>query len=260
MLVDPWYPEGTSFAANEEVTKRVEARILGLEGVEGVTTWVGSGAERFVLVLDQIFPQTNASQMIVMPRDMKAREKLRTALPALLATEFPEVRARAKLLPNGPPVAYPVQFRVVGPEASHVRAYADEVKAIMRANPNLRGINDNWNESVKTLHLDIDQDRRAPSASPAPGLSQAARIVNGGNNIGQYRDGDKLIDIVLPAAKRRAAIADLATATCYRQRTCRSTRSRPHALPGSRACSGAIPGTTPPRCRATSSRACRARP
>ena len=159
VLVDLWYPEGTSFAANEAVTKRVEARILRLEGVEGVTTWIGSGAERFVLVLDQIFPQTNVSQMIVMPRDMKARERLRTALPALLATEFPEVRGRAKVLPNGPPVAYPVQFRVVGPEASHVRAYADEVKAIMRANPNLRGINDNWNESVKALHLDVDQDK-----------------------------------------------------------------------------------------------------
>src|SRR5678815_3834380 len=136
IVVDLWYPEGTSFAANEAVTKRVEARLRDLDGVANVTTWVGSGAERFVLVLDQIFPQTNASQMIVMPKDMKARERLRAALPALLASEFPEARARAKLLPNGPPVAYPVQFRVVGPEASHVRAYADEVKAIMRTNPN----------------------------------------------------------------------------------------------------------------------------
>jgi multidrug efflux pump subunit AcrB len=213
VLVDLWYPEGTSFAANEEVTKRVEARILRLEGVEGVTTWVGSGAERFVLVLDQIFPQTNASQMIVMPRDMKARERLRIALPALLATEFPEARGRAKVLPNGPPVPYPVQFRVVGPEASHVRAYADEVKAIMRANPNLRGVNDNWNESVKALHLDVDQDKARALGVTSSGLSQAARIVNGGNNIGQYRDGDKLIDIVLrQPAPPGEAITDLANA------------------------------------------------
>ncbi|MCE9661238.1 MAG: efflux RND transporter permease subunit [Burkholderiales bacterium] len=213
VLVDLWYPEGTSFAANQEVTQRVEARILGLEGVENVTTWVGSGAERFVLVLDQVFPQTNASQLIVMPRDMKAREKLRTALPALLATEFPEARARAKLLPNGPPVAYPVQFRVVGPEASRVRAYADEVKAIMRANPNLRGVNDNWNESVKALHLDIDQDKARALGVTSQGIAQAAHVVNGGSNIGQYRDGDKLIDIVLrqPAGPGNA-ISDLANA------------------------------------------------
>ncbi|MEP7303211.1 MAG: efflux RND transporter permease subunit, partial [Caldimonas sp.] len=211
VLVDLWYPEGTSYAANEEVTKRVEARILELDGVANVTTWVGSGAERFALVLDQIFPQTNASQMIVLPRDMKAREKLRAALPALLATEFPEARARAKLLPNGPPVAYPVQFRVVGPEASHVRAYADEVKAIMRANPNLRGVNDNWNESVKTLHLDIDQDKARALGVTSQGIAQAAHTINGGSNVGQFRDGDKLIDIVLrQPLNERGAISDMA--------------------------------------------------
>ena len=210
IMLDLWYPEGTSYAANEEVTKRVEKRILGLEGVSDVTTWIGSGAERFVLVLDQIFPQSNASQMIVMPRDMKARERIRIALPGLLAGEFPEVRARAKLLPNGPPVAYPVQFRVVGPELSHVRAYADEVKAIMRENPNLRGVNDNWNESVKSLHLDIDQDKARALGVTSQGIAQAAHTINGGTNVGQFRDGDKLIDIVLRQPQNeRSAISDM---------------------------------------------------
>jgi multidrug efflux pump len=210
ILVDLWYPEGTSYAANEEVTKRVEKRVLGLDGVSDVTTWVGSGAERFVLVLDQIFPQSNASQMIVMPRDMKSRERLRMALPELLAGEFPEVRARAKLLPNGPPVAYPVQFRVVGPEPSHVRAYADEVKAIMRTNPNMRGVNDNWNESVKALHLDIDQDKARALGVTSQGIAQAAHTINGGSNVGQFRDGDKLIDIVLRQPQNeRGAISDM---------------------------------------------------
>ena len=148
-----------------------------------------------------------------MPQDMKAREKLRSGLPALLATEFPEARGRAKLLPNGPPVAYPVQFRVVGPEASHVRAYADEVKAIMRANPNLRGVNDNWNESVKALHLDVDQDKARALGVTSQGIAQAARTINGGSNIGQYRDGDKLIDIVLRQPRdERSAVTDLANA------------------------------------------------
>ncbi|MEP6740741.1 MAG: efflux RND transporter permease subunit, partial [Caldimonas sp.] len=213
VLVDLWFPEGTSYAANEEVTKRVEARVLGLEGVEDVTTWVGSGAERFVLVLDQVFPQSNTSQMIVMPKDMHARERLLAALPALLAAEFPEARARAKLLPNGPPVAYPVQFRVVGPEPSHVRAYADEVKAIMRANPNMRGVNDNWNESVKSLHLDVDQDKARALGVTSQGIAQASHTINGGSNIGQYRDGDKLIDIVLrQPSSERSAISDMVNA------------------------------------------------
>ncbi|WP_082549286.1 efflux RND transporter permease subunit [Rhizobacter sp. Root404] len=211
IIVDLWFPEGTSYAANEAVTKRVEARVMKLDGVDHVTTWVGSGVERFVLVLDQIFPQSNVSQMVVLPKNLKAREKLRQALPELLATEFPEVRGRAKLLPNGPPVAYPVQFRVVGPDAAKVRGYADEVKAIMRQNPNLRGINDNWNESVKVLRLDIDQDKARALGVTSQSIAQAARTINTGTTIGQYREDDKLVDIVLrQPLDERDAITDLA--------------------------------------------------
>ncbi len=213
ILLDLWYPEGTSFAANEAVTRRVEARVMKLDGVDHVTTWVGSGAERFVLTLDQVFPQSNVSQMVVLPRTPAARERIRQQLPGLMAAEFPEVRARAKLLPNGPPVAYPVQFRVVGLDPAKVRAYADEVKAIMRTNPNLRGINDNWNESVKSLRLEVDQDKARALGVSSQVIAQAAKTLNNGTNIGQYRDGDKLIDIVLrqPLAERNA-ITDLANA------------------------------------------------
>jgi multidrug efflux pump len=211
ILVDLWYPEGTSFAANEEVTRRVEKRVMDLDGVDHVTTWVGSGAERFALVLDQTFPQTNASQLIVLPRDLKSREQLRALLPDLLATEFPEVRGRAKLLPNGPPVPYPVQFRVVGPDAARVRAYADEVKAIMRTNPSLRNVNDNWNEAVKVLRLEVDQTKARALGVTSQSIALASRTINSGSTIGQYRDGDKLVDIVLrqPLAERDT-VTDLA--------------------------------------------------
>jgi multidrug efflux pump len=213
ILVDLWYPEGTSFTANEAVTRRVEARIAKLEGVENVTTWIGSGVPRFYLPLDQIFPQSNASQAIVQTKDLKAREALRQQLPAILAEEFPEARGRVKLLPNGPPVPYPVQFRVVGPDPAKVRAYADEVKAIMRTNPNMRGVNDNWNESVKTLRLEVDQDKARALGVSSQAIAQAARTINSGSTIGQYRDGDRLIDIVLrQPIEERNAVTDLASA------------------------------------------------
>ncbi|MFM8591233.1 MAG: efflux RND transporter permease subunit, partial [Limnohabitans sp.] len=157
ILVDLWLPEGSPFTASEEVARRVEQRLAKEAGVHSVTTWVGSGVPRFYLPLDQVFPQTNVSQLIVLPRDLKTREALRVKLPDLLAQEFPEVRGRVKLLPNGPPVPYPVQFRVVGPDPVKLRTRADEVKALMRENPNTRGVNDNWNESVKTVRLEIDQ-------------------------------------------------------------------------------------------------------
>ncbi len=213
VLVDLWFPEGTSYAANEEVTKRVEARVMKMQGVEHVTTWVGSGAERFALVLDQIFPQSNVSQMILQTRDVTTRERLRNQLPEVLASDFPEVRGRAKVLPNGPPVPYPVQFRVVGQDAAQVRIYADQVKAIMRTNPNLRGVNDNWNESVKVLRLEVDQDKARALGVTSTAIAQAARTINAGSTIGQYRDGDKLIDIVLrQLLEERNALSDLANA------------------------------------------------
>jgi multidrug efflux pump subunit AcrB len=148
ILMDVWFPEGTSMAANEALSRQIEKRMLALNGVESVSLWVGSGVPRFYLPLDQVFPQSNVSQFIVMPKDLSTRESLRIALPALMATEFPEVRARIKLLPNGPPVPFPVQFRVAGPDPLVLRLRADEVKALMRENSNTRGVNDNWNEAV----------------------------------------------------------------------------------------------------------------
>ena len=197
IMVDIWFPEGTSFAANEEVTKRVEQRLRSEAGVTSVSTWVGSGVPRFYLPLDQVFPQTNVSQFIVMPQDLQVRETLRVKLPALLAQEFPEVRGRIKLLPNGPPVPYPVQFRVVGPDPAALRERADEVKAVMRASPNTRGVNDNWNESVKVLRLEVDQSKARALGVTSQSIAQASKTILSGTNVGQYREGDKLIDIVL---------------------------------------------------------------
>ncbi|WP_048439961.1 efflux RND transporter permease subunit [Caenimonas sp. SL110] len=213
IMVDIWFPEGTSFAANEEVTKRVEQRLRSEAGVTGVSTWIGSGVPRFYLPLDQVFPQSNVSQFIVMPRDLKIRETLRVKLPALLATEFPEVRGRVKLLPNGPPVPYPVQFRVVGPDPVALRERADEVKAIMRASPNTRGVNDNWNESVKVLRLEVDQSKARALGVTSQSIAQASRTILSGTAIGQYREGDKLIEILLrQPLDERNAITDIGNA------------------------------------------------
>jgi multidrug efflux pump subunit AcrB len=213
ILVDIWSPEGTSFAANEAVAKRVEQRLMAEAGVTSVTTWVGSGVPRFYLPLDQVFPQTNVSQMIVLPQDLKVRETLRVKLPALLATEFPEVRGRVKLLPNGPPVPYPVQFRVVGLDPLALRARADEVKAVMRQNANMRGVNDNWNESVKVVRLEVDQSKARALGVSSQSIAQAARTLLTGSTVGQFRETDKLIDIVLrQPLDERQAITDIGNA------------------------------------------------
>ena len=213
VMLDIWFPEGTSFAANELLTKRVEKRLLSEAGVISVSTWVGSGVPRFYLPLDVIFPQSNVSQFIVVPKDLKVREALRIKLPALLAQEFPEVRGRVKVLPNGPPVTYPVQFRVVGVEPAVLRQRADEVKAVMSESGNTRGVNDNWNEFVKVLRLDVDQSKARALGVTSQSIAQASKTILAGTTVGQFREGDKLIDIVLrQPADERSAITDIANA------------------------------------------------
>ena len=213
ILVDLWLPEGSTVQESDAIARRFEARMLQEKGVETVSVWVGSGVPRFYLPLDQVFPQTNVSQFIVLPKDLKQREELRVRLPALMATEFPEVRGRVKLLPNGPPVPYPVQFRVVGVDATQVRAWADQAKELLRANPNMRGVNDNWNEQIKVLRLDIDQDKARALGVTSQAIAQASRTILSGSNVGQYREGDKLIDIVLrQPLEERNAITDIGNA------------------------------------------------
>jgi multidrug efflux pump len=213
ILLDLWFTEGTSFKANEDVVKRLEQRLMTEPGMVSVNTWVGSGVPRFYLPMDQIFSQSNVSQMIVLPKDLPAREALRLKIPALLATEFPEIRGRAKLLPNGPPVQYPVQFRVVGADPAVLRGLADNVKAELRKSPNTRGVNDNWNESVKALRLEVDQAKARALGVTSQSIAQAARAILSGSTVGTFRDGDKLIDIVLrQPLTERDAITDLGNA------------------------------------------------
>jgi multidrug efflux pump subunit AcrB len=213
IMMDIWFPEGTSVAANEALSLQVEKRLLATVGVESVILWVGSGVPRFYLPLDQVFAQSNVSQFIIQPKDLKLRESLRVALPAIMAKEFPEVRARVKLLPNGPPVPFPVQFRVAGPDPHALRLRADEVKAVMRTNANTRGVNDNWNESIKVIRLAVDQEKARALGVTSQSIAQALRVLLSGTTVGQFREGDQLIDIVLRQPQtERQAITDLGNA------------------------------------------------
>ena len=213
IMVNLWLPEGATIQESERVAERFQKRMQQEAGVETVTTWIGSGTPRFYLPLDQIFPQSNVSQSIVLPKDMAAREELRKRLPTLLADEFPEVRGRAQLLPSGPPVPYPVQFRVVGADPQVLRGWADQAKEILRASPNMLGVNDNWNESVKVLRLQIDQDKARALGVTSQSIAQATRMLLTGTPVGQFREGDKLIDIVMrQPTSERDAITDLGSA------------------------------------------------
>lgn len=197
LMVEMWLPEGASYAATEVQVKKFETFLREQEGVESVTSYVGTGSPRFYLPLDQIFPQSNVAQVVVLPKDLEARTALREKIIHEFKVSFPEVRGRVKFLPTGPPVPYPVQFRISGTDVSKVRDIADHVKDIVRANPNAVGVNDNWNESVKVLRLDLDQDKLRSLGMTSETVMRAANTILSGTTVGQYREKNRLIDIVV---------------------------------------------------------------
>jgi len=197
LMVEMWLPEGTSFAANEALVKKFEAFVRKQPNVESITSYVGTGSPRFYLPLDQIFPQSNVSQFVVLPTSAAHRQELLGKIENVFREEFPEVRGRVKLLPNGPPVPYPVQFQVAGPDIGVVRGVADQVKDVLRANPNAVGVNDNWNESVKVLRLDLDQDKLRALGVTSQSVRRAVNTVLSGTTVGQFRETNELIDIVV---------------------------------------------------------------
>lgn len=217
LMIELWLPEGASFQASETQAKKFEAFMGADPDVRSVTTYIGTGSPRFYLPLEQIFPQTNVSQIVVLPKSLALRERVRQKIIALFKTDFPDVRGRVKMLPNGPPVAYPVQFRVTGDNASQVRIIADQVKIIMRTNPNTAGVNDNWNEPVKVVQLDLDQDKLRAAGISSQTVMRSANALLNGITIGQYQEANKLLDIVArqPVEERStlSAFKDLALTT-----------------------------------------------
>lgn len=208
LMVELWLPEGSSFKATETQAKKLEGWLAKQDGIESVTSYVGTGSPRFYLPLDQIFPQTNVSQIVILPKDLKTRNALRLKLIQLFKDDFPGVRGRVKLLPSGPPVPYAVQFRVMGTEVDKVRAIADKVKAVMAKNANLVGLNDNWNESVKSLRVTLDQDKLRVLGISSQTVMRTINTLLTGTAIGQYREHDRLIDIVVRQPQDERATMD----------------------------------------------------
>ncbi len=222
LMVEMWLPEGTSFAANEALVKKFEAFVRKQPETESITSYVGTGSPRFYLPLDQIFPQSNVSQFVVLPKDVEQREALRLKIEDVFKNAFPEVRGRVKLLPNGPPVPYPVQFQVAGPDIGVVRGVADQVKDVLRANPNAVGVNDNWNESVKVLRLDLDQDKLRALGVTSQSVRRAVNTVLSGTTVGQFRETNELIDIVV-----RQPVEERSTITVLRDTNIPTASGRP---------------------------------
>jgi len=191
-----WLPEGTAFEETEKQAIKLEQWLSKQAEVQGYASFVGDGAPRFYLSLDQKFVQSNLAELIVIPKTFEDREILRGKLKEHLESNFPDIRPRITLLPNGPPVTYPVQFVVQGPDPRVVRVVADKVKEAVASSEYTRGTHDNWNENIKVMKVEVDQARARALGVSSQSIAESSQVILSGATIGQYRENNRLIDIV----------------------------------------------------------------
>ncbi|ABR62587.1 efflux RND transporter permease subunit [Sinorhizobium medicae] len=196
ILVDLWLPEGTSIKEVEKQAKALEQRLMDDKDKRFIATYIGEGAPRFFLPLDQQLRNPNFAQLLVMAKDEPARERLIGKLRTVLAEEFPSIRTKVDRLFLGPPTGWPVQMRVMGPDREEVRRIANEVKAKFRENPLLGAIHDDWLEPVPAMKLVIDQDRARALGITSQRIRQMLQAAMSGVPLDSFRDGEEAVSIV----------------------------------------------------------------
>jgi multidrug efflux pump len=199
LIVELRLKEGASFAATSEQVKKMEGVLARDEDVKLYTAYTGAGQPRFILSLNPELPNPGYAVFVVVTKDTKARERVRARLMANVGAQFPDVWVRTTRLELGPPVGFPVQFRVVGPDTQKVRSIAREVEAVVASSPKVRDVQLDWNDPVRTLRVDLDQNKaRSLGLAPADVALVTQTFMNGAT-LSQLREHEDLVDIVARA-------------------------------------------------------------
>ena len=212
LIVDVRMNEGSSIEATNRMMSQIEElvrpNLMAVASekaplVEHFTSYVGAGSARFFLALNPDLPNPSFAKLVIQTTGVPAREAMRAKLKSKFERDpaFSDASLRVMRLDFGPPVGFPVQFRVLGPDAKVVRRIAGEVREVMRAEPAALDVNLEWDEQAKSIHVDIDQDRaRLIGLSPQE-IELALQTHLSGTTISQYREGTETIQIVARAVK-----------------------------------------------------------
>jgi len=210
ILVDIFLPENSSPSATESAVLKVEEEIKKIKNIDSVVSWLGSGAPRFFLPLDVIFPSSNVAQIVISPTDRKYREDLLNEVRLITNESLPQARVRLKVLPNGPPIPYPISFRLVSENEEDLYYPAQLVQQIISKHPNLIGVNNNWGKKSPVIKVMVDDVRARELGINPLSISNALKIRSSGTLIGEFRDQKQLIPIELRLIKgERNQISDL---------------------------------------------------
>ena len=201
LMVDIKLAEGASLKATAAQVAKLEALLKGHRGIRNYVAYVGTGSPRFYLPLDQQLPATSFAQFVLLTDDIQSRERVRRWLIDTFASKFTDVQARVTRLENGPPVGYPVQFRVSGEHIDQVRKLALAIEDKVRQNPNVANVNLDWQEPSKVVRLVIDQERARALGVSSAQLAGFLRNALSGGHVSYYREDKELIEVLLRGPK-----------------------------------------------------------
>ncbi|MGB7651585.1 MAG: efflux RND transporter permease subunit [Gallionella sp.] len=196
LLMDVWLPEGATFAATEALTSALEKQILNIKDIANVTSYIGGSTPRFYLPLDLTLPAVNYAQIVITPNNLKAREAVLREVRQILARDYSELGIRIARLENGPPVGYPVQFRVLGKDTEQLYRIAAEVEKLVKANPHSKNVSVDSNQAIRVVHVDVDQEKARALGLSSQSLSRNLQALLSGVSVSSLREGEKRIEIV----------------------------------------------------------------
>jgi multidrug efflux pump len=197
ILVDLWLPEGASHEATHAEAVRLETVLRQDPDVAHVLSYIGQGAPRFVLGLDQRLANRNFAQLVVIAKDVTARERELVRIQQLFETDFPNVRGRAVRFEYGPPSGYPVQYRLSGADIPQLKIEAEKLRRIVAAQPQATAVNLDWNEQSLAVRAQLDQDKIKALGLSSDEVGRLVALQLSGATVTQFRENDLLIDVVL---------------------------------------------------------------
>lgn len=194
LIADLWFPQNAAFSEIRHQAKRLEQALANDGDVISITGYVGRGSPRFYLPLN-VQTQSNLAELVVMTKGIEQRERVMRKIQTLFETDFPGLLGRVTRLENGPPVGYPIQFRISGTDKTRLRAIANHVEQILRVDPHTRNVNMDWGEPVTTLRVEVNQDQARALGVSSRSIAQALQASFSGIDTTQYYEGDETLDI-----------------------------------------------------------------
>jgi len=210
LVVDLTLRQNASIYASEDVAKKLEAALAKDQDIDHWSTYVGRGAIRFYLPLNVQLANPFFAQVVIVAKGFEERKRVHERLEKLLAEEFPDVVARVAPLELGPPVGWPIQYRVSGPDKDEVTQIAQRLAQVVAANPQARHVNFDWMEPARQLRLKIDQDQARSLGVSSATIAAVLNAAITGSTVTQVRDDIYLVNVVARAVdQERAAVTTL---------------------------------------------------